>query len=191
MSVKEQYFEGFDHEPEEESRSARKRAAQAVRRLCEEVADLGVQSFNALQIPDDLREALSVARALKPHSDERRRQLQYAAKVLRRWEESDLKEQVEKLGASVKADPNAMRLEQLRNEFIENGKAAIDAFVALIRDVDRNKLRVLVTKAQEEAEKAEEGEVRPAGRQLFKFIKAELKRAGLEPPASLLSASLQ
>ncbi|MCR5536463.1 MAG: DUF615 domain-containing protein [Succinivibrio sp.] len=186
MSKLEQHFEGFDHEPEEESRSAQKRAAQALRKLCDDIADLGVQSYRALVMPEHVREAFDVARGLKPRSDERRRQLQYAAKLLRAEEGLDLKQQIEGLGASVKVDPNAMRLEQLREEFIAHGKEAIDAFVALIVDTDRNKLRVLVKKAQQEAAKAEPGAEKPAARQLFKYVKAELARAKVEIPASLL-----
>ncbi len=186
MNHQPQHFEGFDQEPEEESRSAQKRAAQALRRLCDDIAALGEQSYRALDMPEELREAFEVARGLKPHSDERRRQLQYAAKLLRRAEGLNLQQQLQMQGASAKVDPNALRLEKLREEFLVHGKAAIDAFVGLIVDTDRNKLRVLVKKAQQEAATAESGAERPAARQLFKYLKSELARSGIEVPASLL-----
>ena len=65
------------------SRSARKREAQALRALIEKAAGLGREDFAALTLPEELREALEAARALRPRSDERRRQLQFAARRLR------------------------------------------------------------------------------------------------------------
>ena len=43
--AEQQHFEGFDAEPEEESRSSHKRQAQAIRKLVEKIANLGEQSF--------------------------------------------------------------------------------------------------------------------------------------------------
>lgn len=51
----EQHFEGFDAEPEEESRSSHKRQAQAIRKLVEKIANLGEQSFKSLVILKKLR----------------------------------------------------------------------------------------------------------------------------------------
>lgn len=184
MSSTVQHFEGFDHEAEEESRSAHKREAQAIRKLVEKIADLGEQSYKALTLPDDLRAAITMARKLRPRSDERRRQLQYAAKILRGYEDLDLQSQINLLGASAKEDPNAMRLELLREEFITRGKEAIDAFCALITDTDRNKLRQYVKKAAEEAA-GDPGNPKPHARTLYKYIKAELARAGLPVPQTL------
>ena len=95
MAVQE-HFEGFDVAPDEESRSAHKREAQAIRKLVEKIANLGEQSFKSLVLPQDVKEALLIARKLKPKSDERRRQLQYVAKLQRAYDDSDLENQVNK-----------------------------------------------------------------------------------------------
>ncbi len=183
----EQHFEGFDAPPEEESRSARKREAQAIRKLVEEICNLGQQSFNALRIHDDVKEALLMARKLRLHSDERRRQLQYVARLQRQYPEDDLAEQLKSLGASSKVDPKTMKLEKLRETMVLNGKAAIDAFCALVNDTDRNKLRTLVKKASEEM-KAESDVQLPktASRALYKYLKSEIERAGIEVPVNLI-----
>lgn len=184
MAVQE-HFEGFDAEPEEQSRSAHKRDAQAVRALAEKLAALGSQTFDSLPFPEpEIKEAIEVARAMKRISDERRRQLQYAAKLMRGCDLSELKKAVDSIGVSAKADPRAMRMEKLRDIMIERGTPALNAFCTLIYDTDRNKLRSLLKKARDEALK-EEGE-RPAARELFKFLKAELKRCGKEIPDELL-----
>ena len=183
----EQHFEGFDAPPEEESRSARKREAQAIRKLVEEVANLGQQSFNALRIEEDVKEALLVARKLKVHSDERRRQLQYVARLQRGYPNSDLEQQLRAQGASSKVDPKTMKLEKLRQNLIDNGKAAIDAFCSLIIDTDRNKLRTLVKKASDELKVESDVQLpKPASRALYIFLKAEFERTGIEIPVRLV-----
>lgn len=185
--AEQQHFEGFDAEPEEESRSAHKREAQAIRRLVDEIADLGDQRFKSLEMPEDLRIAIVEARRLRPRSDERRRQLQYAAKVLRDYPELDLRARMNMQGASSKEDPDIMRLERLRMELISNGIGAVNALCQLCPELDRNVLRNLVKKAKLEAEKAEEGAEKPAARQLYKFIKSEIKKAGIAVPDTLLN----
>lgn len=112
--AEQQHFEGFDEAPDEESRSAHKREAQALRKLVDKIADLGDQSFKALVMPQEVTDAFIIARKLKAKSDERRRQLQYVAKLARRYDDIDLEQQVNMLGASSKEDPNTMRLEKLR-----------------------------------------------------------------------------
>lgn len=186
MAVQE-HFEGFDVAPDEESRSAHKREAQAIRKLVEKIANLGEQSFKSLVLPQDVKEALLIARKLKPKSDERRRQLQYVAKLQRAYDDSDLENQVNMLGASSKEDPNVMKLEKLRENMICGGVEVVNAFCSLILDTDRNKLRNLVKKAKVEAEAATDTEApKPNSRALFKFLKQEINRAKIEIPSELL-----
>jgi ribosome-associated protein len=190
VRTQDQHFEGFDAEPEEESRSAHKREAQAIRRLVEEVADLGEQSYASLNLPDDLREALNTARKLRPRSDERRRQLQYAARIQRGYPESDLAEQVRMLGASEKTDPDVMRFEKLRAELISSGIDAVNSLCRLCPQLDRRKLLSLVNKAKAEAKQADDDEQlpRPAARTLFKYVKTEVRKAGIKVPDTLLQS---
>ncbi len=185
--AEQKHFEGFDASPEEESRSAHKREAQAIRKLVEKIADLGEQSFKSLIIPQDVKEALLIARKLKPKSDERRRQLQYVAKLQRAYDDSDLEQQISMLGASSKVDPNALKLEKLREKLIAGGIEVVNALCSLVADIDRNKLRNLVKKAKEEASKIESEEVaKPNSRALFKYIKTELNKAKVQIPDDLI-----
>lgn len=180
----QQHFEGFDSEPEELSRSAYKREAQAIRKLADKIADLGTLSFKHLNFPDEsVKEAFVIARGMRKNSDEKRRQLQFAAKLLRAYDAEDLKKQIESIGATPKADPNAMRLENLRENLIRGGVKALNTFTAVINDTDRNKLRTLIKKAKDEL--AQEKGERPAARALFKYIKSELQRSGAAIPDEL------
>ena len=128
-----------------------------------------------------------IDRKLKPKSDERRRQLQYVAKLQRAYDDSDLENQVNMLGASSKEDPNVMKLEKLRENMICGGVEVVNAFCSLILDTDRNKLRNLVKKAKVEAEATTDTEApKPNSRALFKFLKQEINRAKIEIPSELL-----
>lgn len=188
--AEQQHFEGFDSEPEELSRSAYKREAQAIRKLADKIADLGTLSFKHLNFPDEsVKEAFVIARGMRKNSDEKRRQLQFAAKLLRAYDAEDLKKQIESIGATPKADPNAMRLENLRENLIRGGVKALNTFTAVINDTDRNKLRTLIKKAKDEL--AQEKGERPAARALFKYIKSELQRSGAAIPDELAKTYIE
>lgn len=182
--AEQEHFEGFDTAPDETSRSAQKRAAQAVRRLAERIGDLGDQAFSRLQFPEpELKEAFATARGLRVASDERRRQLQYAAKLLRLYGHESLEQQLNAMSATSKVDPQAMRLEQLREFLIHGGIKGVNAMVELIPTIDRNKLRTLVKRAHDELSATIPD--RPAARALYQFIKAEVKKAGVVIPDSM------
>ncbi len=183
--AEQEYFSGFDSEPEEVSRSAQKREAQAVRKLAEDLAKLGIEAFNALTFPEDeVKQALLTARSLKRNSDERRRQLQYAAKLMRSCDLAPLQQQLSLQGASAAVDPQAMRLEKLRSELIASGAPAINALCALIYDIDRNKLRGLVKRAQQEV--LNEQAQKPALREIYQYLKSSFAASGVPLPDHLL-----
>lgn len=184
MAVQE-HFEGFDAAPEEFSRSAHKRAAQAIRKLADRIANLGDTAFARLKFDEEeIKESFKKARSLKRNSDERRRQLQFTAKLLRNYGHESLEQQVEGMSATAKEDPKAMRLEMLREYLIHGGIKSVNALVELIPSIDRNKLRTLVKRAHDELSSTIPD--RPAARALYQYIKAQVNQAGVEIPDSML-----
>lgn len=187
-----QHFEGFDEKPDEFSRSARKRDAQEIRRQVENVANLGDQAFKNISLDPDVREAIEKARAMKINSDERRRQLQYAARLQRGVETQDLGEQIALLGASSKEDPDTMRFERLRSELISGGVSVVNSLCSLCKDLDRKKLMSLVRKAKAEFKQEQQTEntdakiQKPESRRLYRYIKDEIRKAGIQVPETLL-----
>ncbi len=184
MAVQE-HFEGFDTEPDELSRSAHKREAQAIRKLADKIADLGDTAFARLKFEEEeVKEAFVKARSLRRISDERRRQLQFAAKLLRSFGHEDLEKQINNLSTTAKEDPKAMRLEMLREYLIHGGIKGVNSLVELIPSIDRNKLRTLVKRAHDELSSTLPD--RPQARALYKFIKTEVNNAGVEIPDTML-----
>lgn len=183
MAVQE-HFEGFDTEPDELSRSAHKREAQAIRKLADKIADLGDTAFARLKFEEEeVKEAFVKARSLRRISDERRRQLQFAAKLLRSFGHEDLENQINNLSTTAKEDPKAMRLEMLREYLIHGGIKGVNSLVELIPSIDRNKLRTLVKRAHDELSSTLPD--RPQARALYKFIKTEVNNAGVEIPDTM------
>ena len=184
MAVQE-HFEGFDTEPDELSRSAHKREAQAIRKLADKIADLGDTAFARLKFEEEeVKEAFVKARSLRRISDERRRQLQFAAKLLRSFGHEDLENQINNLSTTAKEDPKAMRLEMLREYLIHGGIKGVNSLVELIPSIDRNKLRTLVKRAHDELSSTLPD--RPQARALYKFIKTEVNNSGVEIPDTML-----
>ena len=180
MAVQE-HFEGFDTQPDEMSRSAHKRQAQKIRNFADKIANLGDEAFKRINfIDNDIKEAFVIARKLKRTSDERRRQLQYAAKLLRDSDYQSIFDQVDNVNATSKEDPNTMRFEIWREYLILAGVEGINDFCSRILDTDRNKIRNLVKKASDEVKKDAADKVNV--RTLFKFIKSEVKRSGINVP---------
>lgn len=180
MAVQE-HFEGFDTQPDEMSRSAHKRQAQKIRDFADKIANLGDEAFKRINfVENDIKEAFIVARKLRRTSDERRRQLQYAAKLLRDTDYQSIFNQVDNINATSKEDPNTMRFEIWREYLLLAGVEGINDFCSRILDTDRNKLRNLVKKATDEIKKDIPDKVNV--RSLFKFIKAEVKRSGIAVP---------
>lgn len=174
----------FDDEKEYSKTAARHDALQ-IRHLVEKIAALGKSDFKKLNFPNDaLKEALETAANLKINSDERRRQLKYAAALLRQDDPSDLLDQLKTLGASSVTDPNIMRLVNLREYLIAGGMKAVDEFCAALPDTDRNKLRALIRKAQKE--RVNNGSCKnPAAKALFHFLQDEIERTGAVLPSHM------
>jgi ribosome-associated protein len=68
------------------SKSARKRAAKAVEELAVSLVQLGKAQYSRLELPEDIRKELELARDTKGHSS-RKRQIKHLAGLLRKREE--------------------------------------------------------------------------------------------------------
>lgn len=68
------------------SKSARKRAAKAVEELANELVSLGKSKLSGLNLPEDIRKELDLARNTKGHGS-RKRQIKHLAGLLRKHED--------------------------------------------------------------------------------------------------------
>lgn len=162
------------------SKSSEKRHARHLREIGIAILELADSEFDRIPfgINDSLREAMLVARKLKPRSEELRRQILHVESLMRVASDEDVQlfENMLKAIKGAKVSENAQfhRLENLRDELIASGMERINSLTAENPSIDRQKLRSLVSRAQKEAEK--ENNDRRCYKELFQFLKANISQ---------------
>ena len=151
------------------SRTKKKQAAQALQKLGEQLVHLSDAQFPMLELPEELMEAVSMARQIKQH-EARRRQLQYIGKLMRNFDQVLVEEAVEKIKAGESEKKRQFKLvERWRDELVGGDT---DRFAWLIEKfpvINPDELKQLVSDAQ-----GEQPQIKPkkAGRVLFRYLSA-------------------
>lgn len=156
------------------SKSRRKRDADAIRDLGQQLADLGPSELATVPLPEDVRSAIEQLGTIKAHGA-RKRQLGYLAKKLRHTDTSVISSALEKLRLAARANTlNHHRVEQWRDRLLgessdETANDALTTFLQEFSTADRQHLRQLQRQALKERSTQ-----RPpaAARQLFKEIRS-------------------
>lgn len=144
----------FDDESEPKSKSQRKREAEAAQRLGLALVEMPATRFKVmlakLDLPDNLREALTTCRAITAHGG-RRRQLQYIGRLMRGIDTTPIEQAIAVIDGKDRASIVAQhRLEQWREKLITEGDAALAELLNTYPHADRQQLRQLVAKARKE-----------------------------------------
>ncbi|HWP94653.1 MAG TPA: ribosome biogenesis factor YjgA [Gammaproteobacteria bacterium] len=142
-----------ENEPPEEGRgrSRRKRAAEALQRLGEELLALSDDELARVPLPEALRAAVTEARRI--HSREAlRRQRQYVGRLMRELGDPDtIRAALERLrGTDRAAVARLHAAERWRERLIAEGDAALGELLARWPTADRGQLRRLAREAARE-----------------------------------------
>lgn len=150
------------------SKSQRKREAQALFKLGQQLVALTTNQLDALPIPGRVRDAVDEAQRIRSFGA-RKRQLLFLAKQLREADTDALAEAMaEHLGDGA-ADRAALhRIERWRDLLLTEGLPAINRLAATHPQLDRQRLRSLVRKASTELER---GLPPAASRELFRELR--------------------
>ena len=160
----------FDDEFDQPSKSERKREAHALQKLGEELIGLSADDFAQMPIPDNLRDAIVLARKIKSHSA-LKRQTQYIGKLMRSIDAEPVEEALNRLRQAHQLDVRRLHeLERWRDRLITEGDAALGDLLAEFPDIERSQLRQLVRNAQSERES---GKPAGAGRALFRYLQSQ------------------
>ena len=167
----------FDQSPpaaDEPSRSELRRAALAVFELAERLVALSESELAAVPMSDELRALVTTSKRVTQHIA-RKRQLQYLAKHLRR--RADELPPIEAVLAHGRDQgrreaARQHRLEHWRDRLIAEGDDALSAYIALHPAADRQQLRQLVRRAQDEARLHK---APAAARELFRLLRAQVE----------------
>lgn len=174
MARKPRYDE--DEEPIEiiyVSKSEIKRDAKALKELGEEIVNMTKNQRSKLPLDDEFLEALATADKITNRKTEGyRRQLQFIGKLLRSRDEEAIRAAMDAAANTNKQAERALQqLEQLRNELLgENSNTKINELTGQYPNLERQKLRQLVKKAQQQQKQAPE-QTAPAYKELFQYLK--------------------
>jgi ribosome-associated protein len=157
---------------ERPSKSERKRRSDDLQALGEALIDLPDSEFNALPLPEQLRDAVLLARKITAHGG-LYRQKQYIGKLMRKID-------AEPIRAAIAAKQERERVEALRFRRIEQWRdrllkeaGAIERLAAEVPGIDVTAVKDLVERARKEQPA---GESTGASRALFRLLREAFTR---------------
>jgi len=145
-----------------------KREMQALQTLGEQIIAMTPGERARFPLSDDMLAAVEETARIRSHEG-RRRHMQYVGKLMRREDLAAIRavhDEIEQ--ETLRRDHAFHRLETWRDRLVDEGDAAVEAFVADYPDADRQALRQLIRNAQREREK---GKPPASARKLFKLIR--------------------
>lgn len=165
---------GFVVAMEKISRTQKKRAAQALQKLGEQLVHLSDAQFALLKLPEELMEAVSMARQIKQH-EARRRQLQYIGRLMRHFDQSQVEAAIEKINAGESDQKRRFKLvERWRDELVGGNDERLTWLVEKYPAIDPVELNQMVKNARGDHPQTNP---KKAGRALFRYLNALEQRA--------------
>ena len=132
------------------SKSQRKRDSHALQDLGTELVELTDEQLAAVDMPENLRDAVTEARRLAGKHEARRRQMQYIGKLMRHIDPAPLRERVDSFKAvSHEATARLHLLERWRTRLLEED-TALTELVSAYPHADAARIRTLVRNAERE-----------------------------------------
>lgn len=157
-----------DLQPLPPSRSARKREAEGLQKLGEQLVELPAAQLREIPLAPELLDAIQLAQRIRDHSG-RRRQLQLIGKLMRQQDAEPIQAALDHLQQrSAAAIAEHHQAERWRERLLQEGNAALTEFMEQHPAGDRQQLRQLVRAAQQE-----QAASRPprAARELFRLLR--------------------
>ncbi len=163
--------ESIDNEEEEHlyvSKSQLKRESQALQTVGEELVELPAAKLAKIPLPEELAEAIALARKIKARGG-LKRQLQYIGKLMRNIDAEPIIEALDELkSAASRETARFHRLEQWRDRLVAEGDTALGALLEEYPQADRQHLRQLIRNAQAEAAK---NKPLKSAREIFRYLR--------------------
>ena len=161
-------LEDNSEETEYVSKTQMKRECGALQKLGEELIALKSQELEQMHLPDQLAEAVSVARKLNARSG-LKRQKQYIGKIMRELDSDSIKQQLDRIRHRHDINNAAFKkTEHWRDKLISDGHDAVTAILNEYPEMERQHLNQLVRQAQKEAS---QNKPPTASRKLFLYLR--------------------
>lgn len=168
MNIDNEFPEQTPDEELPKSKSALKREMTALQKLGEELVELSSAKLAKVPMPEELEEAVALARRLK-NREGKRRQLQYIGKIMRTIDSDAIKQALESFHhESVAFRQQFHKLENWRDRLLTEGDRALDDLLVEMPNLDRQHLRQLIRQANKEAS---QNKPPAAARKLFQYLR--------------------
>ena len=159
------------------SKTRRKQAMEDLQTLGEALVELSAERVKRLDIPDDLREAISEAQRMTRHDEARRRQMQFIGRLMRDVEAEPIRAELARVrGESAEETARLHRLEKLRDDLLADEKLLHEIAVRY-PGADLQHLRALRRAALKEQHENRPPRSYRAIFQLFKTLEEEQNAA--------------
>ena len=153
---------------ERPSKSERKRRSDDLQSLGEALIDLPDSEFNALPLPEQLREAVQLARKITAHGG-LYRQKQYIGKLMRKIDAEPIRATIEAKHERERVEAlRFRRIEQWRDRLLQEGQSAIERLAAEVPGIDVASVTDLIARARAEQPT---GDSTAASRALFRVLR--------------------
>lgn len=154
------------------SKTRRKQAMEDLQTLGEELAGLSAERLKRIDIPEELREAVSEVQRMTRHDDARRRQMQFIGRLMRGVEAEPIRAELARVrGESAEETARLHRLEKLRDDLLADEKL-LHEIAARYPAADLQHLRALRRAALKERQENRPPRSYRAIFQLFKELDA-------------------
>jgi ribosome-associated protein len=159
-----------DDDFERPSKSERKRRSDDLQSLGEALIDLPEAELEALPLPDNLRDAVMLARRITKHGG-LYRQKQYIGKLMRKIDAEPIRAALDAKRERERVESlRFRRIEQWRERLLKEGAPAIRIFCDEVPGVDAAALESLVERARHEQRSG----ATHASRELFRLLREAL-----------------
>ncbi|MFT7267114.1 MAG: ribosome-associated protein [Porticoccus sp.] len=155
-------------EPIVKSKSALKREMTNLQKIGEKLISLSSGKLAKIPMPEELLEAVMLARRLK-NREGKRRQMQYIGKCMRSADSQKITAALESFDHQSEGfRQEQQRLEQWRDRLIAEGDRAISELMLESPEIDRQHLRQLIRQAHKEVMK---NKPPAASRKIFLYLR--------------------
>ena len=164
----------IEQDDEPPSKSARKRASDDLQALGEELIELPESEFEALPLPENLRDAVLLARRITAHGG-LYRQKQYIGKLMRKIDAEPIRQALQARHDRERvATLRFRRLEHWRDRIVREGQPALEQFAAECGEVNPALMKEL-TRLTEKAHREHAQQLQSvSGRELFRKLRDAL-----------------
>lgn len=150
------------------SKSQIKRECHALTDLGTELAELTDEQLKSIPMSESLYNALLEAKRIRKHSAIKRQRL-YIGKLIRKDDWETIQQHLEKLKEPLhQHNAQFKAMETWRDRMLEEADAAVNEFIGIHHQADRQKLRQMVKNAIKEKQ---QNKTPAQARKLFKYIR--------------------